>query len=276
MQLYIRHETLYRYGEPVQHSIQNLRLTPRREPGQRTLSWQIVAPGRCKEQIDAHGNVVHLLTLDELHREVRIVVAGIVETDDGNRQELQDAGPLSPLAYLGETRLTQASEAIRGFAQEFLAPGVERSVALLGLAAAVSDLVGYEPGTTDVTDTAAGIFERRKGVCQDHAHVFIACCRSLGIPARYVSGYLYAGDPSRPDFRGSVASHAWVDAWLGETGGWLSIDVTNRSLANGRHCRVALGRDYLDACPVRGVRRGGGVENMHVDVSVSAQQQQQQ
>lgn len=278
MQLHIRHETLYRYGEPVKHSIQNLRLTPRREPGQRALSWQIVAPGKRSSQVDAHGNVVHLLTLDEPHREIRIVVAGVVETDDGNRHALRDAGPLSPLAYLSDTTLTQSSEPIRAFAKQFFPAGVERAEALLMMACAVSDLVTYEPGATEVTDVAPRVFERRRGVCQDHAHLFIACCRSLGIPARYVSGYLYAGDASRPDFRGAVASHAWVDAWLGDGAGWISIDVTNRSLANGRHCRLAVGRDYLDACPIRGVRRGGGAENMRVDVSVkaSAQQQQQQ
>lgn len=280
MQLHIRHETLYRYGEPVKHSIQHLRLTPRREKGQRALSWQIVAPGRRSAQVDAHGNVVHLLTLDEPHREIRIVVAGVVETEDANDGSVPDGGSLSPLAYLSETALTQASDAIKAFAQQFFPPppGSDRATALLQLACAVADLVNYESGSTEVTDTAARVFERGRGVCQDHAHVFLACCRSLGVPARYVSGYLYTGDSSHPDFRGHVASHAWVDVWVGEDAGWLSIDVTNRSAASGRHCRLALGRDYLDACPVRGVRRGGGIESMRVDVSVrtSAQQQQQQ
>jgi transglutaminase-like putative cysteine protease len=115
-------------------------------------------------------------------------------------------------------------------------------------------------------------FARGRGVCQDHAHVFIAGCRTAGIPARYVSGYVYSGED------GEVASHAWVDAWLGKDQGWTSIDVTHRKLANGNHCRLAVGRDYLDACPVRGVRRGGGAEEMQVAVFVatSAQSQEQQ
>jgi transglutaminase-like putative cysteine protease len=107
-------------------------------------------------------------------------------------------------------------------------------------------------------------------VCQDHAHIFIACCRASGVPARYVSGYVYTGKD------GEVASHAWVDAWLGAESGWMPIDITHQSLVGGRHCRLAVGRDYLDACPVRGVRRGGGPEEMQVAVIVAASAQQQQ
>lgn len=271
MQLHIRHETLYRYGEPVKRSVQNLRLTPRREPTQRALSWHIAMPGCHHEQIDAYGNVVHLLTLDEPHREVRILVNGVVDIDDTQGAILYEDGPLSPLTYLAETALTRADEAIGKFAARVFARAEgDRQSQLLRLAEAVCDAVQYEQGATDVHEPAASAFARGKGVCQDHAHVFISCCRSVGIPARYVSGYLYAGKD------GEVASHAWVDAWLGdERNGWLSIDVTHRTLAGGRHCRLAVGRDYMDACPVRGVRRGGGHEEMFVAVSVTASRQQQ-
>jgi len=118
------------------------------------------------------------------------------------------------------------------------------------------------PGTTSVEDSAAQAFARGQGVCQDQAHVFIACCRAAGIPARYVSGYLCSVDGSES------ASHAWVDAWLEDSQGWLSIDVTHLEPMGEKHCRLAVGRDYLDAAPVRGVRRGGGHEVM--DVSVAA------
>jgi transglutaminase-like putative cysteine protease len=267
MQLNIRHETVYRYGEPVKRSIQNLRLTPRRDPMQRALSWSISAPGRQHMQIDAYDNVVHLLTFDEPHREIRILVSGVVETQDAEGV-LPDEGRLSPLAYLAETPLTVADQAIASFAARRLSPTGDRRTQLLRLAEAVCDLVQYEKGVSDVHDSAAVAFARGKGVCQDHAHVFIACCRSAGIPARYVSGYFYAGDLQQ------VASHAWVDAWLGPGQGWISIDVTHRALADGRHCRLAVGRDYMDACPVRGVRRGGGPETMEVAVSVAASMQQ--
>jgi transglutaminase-like putative cysteine protease len=267
MQLHIRHETWYRYGEPVKRSVQNLRLTPRRDPVQRALSWSISAPGRQHMQIDAYDNVVHLLTFDEPHREIRIVVNGIVETQEGDGL-LPDEGRLSPLAYLAATPLTRADDAIAALAQHRLSTEGNRRAELLQLAASICDSVQYEKGATDVHDTAALAFARRKGVCQDHAHVFIACCRSMGIPARYVSGYVYAGDANE------VASHAWVDAWLGSSLGWISIDVTHQGLAGPRHCRLAVGRDYMDACPVRGVRRGGGSEHMEVAVSVATSAQQ--
>jgi transglutaminase-like putative cysteine protease len=269
MQLHIRHETLYRYGEPVKRSVQNLRLTPRREAIQRALSWDIAAPGRQHAQIDAYGNVVHLLTLDEPHREIRIVVNGVVETQDEEGPMLADDGKLSPLAYVAETTLTRADEALTKFAAQRIAANGDRQSTFIKLAEAVCEEVQYETGATDVHESAVKAFARGKGVCQDHAHIFIACCRTAGVPARYVSGYVYTGKD------GEVASHAWVDVWLGsELGGWMPIDVTHRMLTAGKHCRLAVGRDYLDACPVRGVRRGGGAEEMHVAVSVATSAQQ--
>lgn len=269
MQLHIRHETTYRYGEPVKRSVQNLRLTPRRDPVQRALNWSISAPGRQHEQIDAYGNVVHLLTLDEPHREIRIVVSGIVETYEAEGETLPNDGKLSPLAYLAQTNLTRSDAALYAFAHRSLPRTPDRRSDLLALAHAVSDAVQYERGATDVHEAAAHAFARGKGVCQDHAHVFVAACRAAGIPARYVSGYLYTGKSDE------VASHAWADAWLGPDEGWIAIDITHRALAGARHCRLAVGRDYLDACPVRGVRRGGGTEEMEVAVVIAASAQQQ-
>jgi len=267
MRLHITHETHYAYSEPVKRSVQNLRLTPRQETSQRALNWTITAPGKQHAQVDAHGNVVHLLTLDQPHREIRILVTGTVETDDNRCSELHDQGSLSPLAYLASTALTRPDQALATFAHgQYLQQG-DREAALLKLASHVCDHIEYIPGVTDVHESAAQAFERRKGVCQDHAHVFVTCCRASGVPARYVSGYLYIGNGSE------VASHAWADAWLGPERGWLGIDVTNRTLVTGNHCRLAVGRDYLEACPVRGVRRGGGQEAMRVEVSINASQQ---
>jgi transglutaminase-like putative cysteine protease len=271
MQLHIRHETLYRYGEPVKRSVQNLRLTPRSDPVQRVLSWNIAAPGRQSAQIDAYGNVVHLLTLDEPHREIRINVTGVVETQDEG-SILPQEGRLSPLAYLAPTMLTRADEAIVSFVHE-CNPSQDHHdprSALTKLAAAVCNAVDYQQGATDVHDSAVNAFARGRGVCQDQAHVFIACCRTAGIPARYVSGYVYTGK------EGDVASHAWVDAWLAREQCWMSIDVTHGTPTGANHCRLAVGRDYLDACPVRGVRRGGGSEQMEVLVRVAPVAQQSQ
>jgi transglutaminase-like putative cysteine protease len=268
MQLHIRHETFYRYGEPVKRSVQNLRLTPRRDPMQRAISWNMSTPGRCRSQVDAYGNIVHLLTLDEPHREIRIVVNGVVEIDDVGQMPLPEEGKLSPFAFLAETPLTRPDEAIADFARVRLHRRGELRAELLTLAEAVCEEVRYEKGATDVHESAARAFARGAGVCQDHSHIYIACCRSAGIPARYVSGYFYVGKEDE------IASHAWVDVWTGQEQGWMSIDVTHCMPTDGRHCRLAVGRDYLDACPVRGVRRGGGAEEMHVAVSVAASMQQ--
>lgn len=268
MQLHIRHETVYRYGEPVKRSVQNLRLTPRRDPIQRPLSWNITAPGRHNAQIDAYGNVVHLLTLDEPHREIRILVNGVVETQDTEGEPMLDESKISPLAFLAETPLTRADEAIETFAAKYLPRAGDRKRHLLDLTHAVCNAVQYEAGATDVNEPAARAFSRGKGVCQDQTHVFLASCRAAGVPARYVSGYVYTGD------KNAVTSHAWVDAWLGQDVGWVAIDVSHRTFAGGRHCRLAVGRDYLDACPVRGVRRGGGPEEMKVAVVVATSAQQ--
>ena len=119
----------------------------------------------------------------------------------------------------------------------------------------------YTPGVTEVDTSAAQAFAKRAGVCQDHTHAFLACARSLGIPARYVSGYLYSENSEH------LSSHAWAEAWLDDA--WYSFDVTNQLARPERHLKLAVGLDYLDACPVRGMRRGGGFEQMHAKVLVS-------
>jgi transglutaminase-like putative cysteine protease len=265
MQLRILHRTAYRYDEPVKYTAQVLRLTPRREGRQRVLGWSMQAPGRRSEQIDAHGNVTHLLTVEDPHKEIEIVVSGDVEVG-GEGELLPHEGPLSPLAYLFATPLTVADEAIVALSKEYLGGTEPLADRLYGLAGGVGERVRYQKGSTGVEDSAAAALSRGEGVCQDQSHVFIACCRAAGIATRYVSGYLYSGNG---DSGGTAASHAWVDAWIPESKAWLGIDVTQREPTGVTHCRLAVGRDYLDAAPVRGVRRGGGHEKMDVDVLVS-------
>ena len=267
MQLHIRHETRYHYERPVKYSVQSLHLTPRRDSGQRALNWNITAPGRRLEQVDAYGNISHLLTIEEPHRDIQIVVHGVVETAD--TESRQEDGPLSPLAYLAPTKLTIPTDDLKAFAQQAMDNSSDPGARAQRLAEAVVDAVRYKPGTSDVQDTAAAAFQSGEGVCQDHAHVYIASARSVGMPARYVSGYLFTGDTS------DAASHAWVDVWLGAEIGWKSIDVTHKRPAVRTYCRLAVGRDYLDAAPVRGVRQGGGGEKMQASVVVAESAQQQ-
>jgi transglutaminase-like putative cysteine protease len=274
MLLHIRHETLYTYDRPVHHSVQSLRLTPRRERQQRTLGWQTSAPGRRSEQVDAHGNITQLLTVEQSHSEIRIVVSGTVDLLDEGPM-IHERGPISPVAYVSATALTSADARIRELGERHLrAPPPSPSAAqVTGLAAAVRTAMAYRPGVTTVSDTAISALARGEGVCQDQTHVFIAACRAAGVPARYVSGYLHAGTGN------DIASHAWADVWMEEQGAWYGIDVTHAAPVGPGHCRLAVGRDYLDAAPVRGVRRGGGEETLAVNVQLatepSAQQQQQ-
>jgi transglutaminase-like putative cysteine protease len=266
MQLRIHHRTRYHYEEPVKYTAQMLRLTPRREGSQSILSWSMRAPGRRTEQVDAHGNVTHLLTLEEPHRDIEIDVRGVVEMK-GDEEFVRFDGTLSPLAYLAPTPLTVASPQMLELARSHFTGGTLRE-RLYHLASGVHQAVRYTSGTTSVEDSAAVVFERGQGVCQDQAHVFVACCRAAGIPARYVSGYLCSVDGT------DSASHAWVDAWLEDAQGWLGIDVTHLGPRGAKHCRLAVGRDYLDAAPVRGVRRGGGQEVMDVSVAATSSGEQ--
>src|SRR5579863_8351050 len=268
MQLHIRHVTRYRYERPVKYSVQSLHLTPRRDLSQRALSWHITAPGRRLEQVDAYGNISHLLTIEEPHREIQIVVHGVVETAD--TESRQDDGPLSPLAFLAPTKLTAPDDELKAFALGVVNKTTDPKARAEALAEAVSGAVRYKSGTSDVADSAAVAFKAGEGVCQDHAHVYLASARSVGMPARYVSGYLYTGDAS------DAASHAWVDVWLGADIGWRSMDVTHKRPAVRTYCRLAVGRDYLDAAPVRGVRHGGGGEKMEANVLVAESASQQQ
>jgi transglutaminase-like putative cysteine protease len=263
MMLAIRHETVYHYTEPVRYTIQNLRLTPRAEPHQRTLAWTISTPGRISPFLDAFVNPGHMLTVTVPHDHVKIIVEGIVDVLPLDRGRLIDNGELSPLVFTVPTPLTQPDEAIREFAHMALAHGAD-SADLISLAAAINEAVSYETGATAVTSTAAEALRLGRGVCQDHAHLFLACCHALNRPARYVSGYIDTGSTD------TAESHAWVDVWVEEIGfcGWVSIDVTHATFQDTGLCRLAVGRDYDSAGPVRGVRRGGGIESLSVDVSV--------
>lgn len=263
MQLSIRHETVYSYTSPLRYTIQQLRLSPRIEPHQRILSWHIATPGRRHEFIDAFDNIGHMLTITGEHSEVRIVADGVVDVSALDRGRLTAKDTLSPLVFTMPTRLTEATPAVIEFALKHL-PQRARSGDLLALAEAVHATVAYQSGATAVTTTADDALRLGRGVCQDHAHLFLACCHVRRIPARYVSGYIDPGDTAHAE------SHAWIDAWVEEVdfSGWISIDVTHARFADESHCRLAIGRDYESAAPVRGVRHGGGLESLSVEVDV--------
>jgi transglutaminase-like putative cysteine protease len=261
MQLTIEHRTSYQYDEMVNYTIQQLRLTPQEHFGQRVIRWEIKVNGQLQRFDDAFGNVTHTLVLDRPHDRINIVAHGEVETEQAyNALD----GTLPVQVYLRETPLTRLSNALSGFAHEF-----HDTNRLEAMIAAIVEKVPYNKGITNAKTSAAEAFELQGGVCQDHAHIFIACCRSLGLPARYVSGYLFTQDGSL------MESHGWADVWLGEQG-WQSFDVSNQCRTTGVHIRLAHGLDYRDAGPVSGMRLGGGLENMGVSVLVNQSGQGQQ
>ncbi|WP_431264571.1 transglutaminase family protein [Roseateles chitinivorans] len=271
MHLHISHETVYAYDSPVARSTQYLRLTPRPTRGLRVLHWALELPSPASACKDAFGNTMHVLSLDGPRRDIVLRAVGEVDTDDAPPTPDPEEELPSPL-FLRDSPLTRADDQLRQFAAGFSdAAKADAHGALLALMAAIGERMPYVRGYTDAATPAAEAFETGHGVCQDHAQVFVCCARLLGLPARYVSGYLAT------DFE-HVASHAWAEVRLppadgaapahGMAGGWLGYDISNQCLADGRYVKLATGADYLDACPVRGVRTGGGMETMRAEVLV--------
>jgi transglutaminase-like putative cysteine protease len=264
MRISIEHTTRYVYEEPVRYSAQYLRLIPASNARQQVVDWRLDAPAPSTEFIDGYDNITHLLTINDPACEIVIRSAGTVETSSA-RDEPHEDSKVSPLVFLRSTPLTRAEGDLTEFAESYRRRTVSVS-ALRELSEAVHARLPFKPGVTDTHWTASEAFNAGFGVCQDHAHVFLACCRHLCIPARYVSGYLYL--PTTSD--SPVASHAWVEAWVVDR--WRSFDITNQQPAGERHIRLAIGADYLEASPVRGVRSGGGNEQMIAGAIIGADQ----
>jgi transglutaminase-like putative cysteine protease len=269
MLISIRHITRYAYAEPVSYTIHSLRLTPLSFTGQRVVDWRVNAEGFGSplQFKDGFGNIVHLCTSNTPHQEVAIEAAGTVETADcsGVVAGLPEGTPCR--VFLRQTPQTRPDAAIGELASSIA--GKDTLDRLHALAAAVRDRVAYEPGMTDVHTGAAEALADGKGVCQDHAHIFIAAARALGVPARYVTGYLMLEDLTRAD-----AHHAWAEAWADGLG-WVGFDVTNRICPTERYVRLACGLDASYAAPVTGSRRGGLSEQLSVAVDVAEQSAQQ-
>ena len=271
MYLAIRHTTTYRFAGPVAHGIQRLRLTPKETQGQRILDWKMSYQG-AREQFsydDQNFNHVTLVAVEEGTREVVVSCTGNVQTEDQAGVIGRHAGHLPLWAFLGRTRLTEPGPKIKQ-----LIASVERSEegmvpTLHNLSAAIRQKVDYHIGGTGVDTTAEEAVAAGHGVCQDHAHIFIAAARSLEIPARYVSGYLMMND--RID---QEATHAWAEAWV-QGLGWVGFDISNEISPDPRYVRVATGRDYRDAAPITGVSFGSMTEDLSVEVAVEQQSMEQ-
>jgi transglutaminase-like putative cysteine protease len=273
MLIRVEHATAYSYSEPLLSSTQYLRMTPLSGRTQTVESWKLSCPGAVTTAWqDQYGNLCHTLTVAEPVSELEIKVCGLVRTRDTNGVVKIALSELPSDIYLRDTPYTVASGPIRDFATRFQERRKDDPIEMLHeVMIAIADAVEYRKGETHVHTTGAEALEQGTGVCQDHAHIFCAVCRTLGVPARYVSGYLTHG----AGHEAHASSHAWAEAFV-DFLGWIGFDPTNRACATDAYVRTAVGLDYAEAGPVRGVRSGGGTETMRVTVSFPGQQQQVQ
>ncbi len=263
LHLNIEHHTQLSFDDSVDYTIQQLHLTPLDGFGQKVKRWEIRVNGELRAHADTYGNLEHTLVVDGPHRSINITATGEVETGVDVPPQ-PDVLPIQ--VYLRYTPLTMADHRIRAFAKLYAPTTAKLDDAVLtNLMFGIRDCVAYRKGKGATSASAADALAAGEGSCHDYAHIFIACCRSLGIPARFVSGYLFSTATGR------LESHAWADAWV-EGEGWLSFDVCNGQRANGIHVRLATGLDYRDACPVSGVAHGA-TEAMSLSVQVQQAQQ---
>jgi transglutaminase-like putative cysteine protease len=283
----VSHRTVYRYSQPVSVSHHLLHLTPRPTPFQGCSGTAIEmtpAPTVRASDVDYFGNPTTFVTVQQSHRELVLHASSVVEVRARTAPVPGSALPWEEIArHLARDRSPEALEAA-----EFTFPS--RYVPLapeLGAYAAASFPVGrgaleaaldltrrihrdfrYDPGATTLATSVAEAFAMRRGVCQDFAHIQIACLRALGLPARYVSGYLLTRPAAGQErLVGADASHAWASTWL-PGHGWLDLDPTNDAVVGAEHVTLAWGRDYGDVSPVSGVMFGGGAHEVQVSVDV--------
>ncbi|MGQ0676937.1 MAG: transglutaminase family protein [Rhodospirillales bacterium] len=267
MRIEVTHRTHFRFAGPSSLSMHQCRLTPMPGAGQRIVNWDIRVPGRPRDWIDGYGNTVRAFAVAGAHEEVEIVAHGVFEWPEGGGAFLShdDPEPLPPLYWLRNHGLARHDQAIRDFVADLepRAAAADARIELLhDLMKRISGRVKYAVGATDIEVGAGVALRRGAGVCQDHAHLFAACCRALGIPARYVSGYLRVHDELR-----GPASHAWAEAFVPSLG-FVGFDPANGICPTGEYLKLAVGLDYREAAPVTGRRLGGGEARMEVEVEV--------
>ena len=271
MRLAIRHTTHYRFARPVVHAIQRLRLTPKTTQGQEIVDWDMRFDNAEKQFAyeDQHRNLTTLIAMTPGAEEVTVTCSGTVDTHDFAGVIGRHAGHLPLWSFRGQTALTKPGAGMRALVRDVRKDGRGALEMLHALSARIRDKVAYQTGATGVDTSAEDAWSIGCGVCQDHAHLFIGTARALGIPARYVSGYLMMDD--RID---QEATHAWAEAHVDDLG-WVGFDVSNGISPDQRYVRVATGRDYRDAAPVTGVSIGSATEDLVVSVSVEQTQAQQ-
>ena len=265
MRLRIQHTTTYRYEPAATGVIQILRLTPGSHDGQYVAEWQIdiSTDSRLDMHEDAFGNVTHVMTHGAIEN-LTITVGGLIETHDTGGVLRGTDERFPPSLFLRSTALTAVNPAMENFARELRAESEEDALGFLHtLMTQISEHMTFDVDPTNSGTSAIEAFGLKRGVCQDYAHIFIACARSGGVPARFVSGHFLRSD----DTVNEAAGHAWAEAFVPDLG-WVGFDPANCICTSEAHARVAIGLDYLGAAPVRGTRYGGGNETLTVSVKV--------
>jgi transglutaminase-like putative cysteine protease len=278
MKLRVHHRTEYVYPQPAHHNNNELRLQPLHNAWQkrRFHLLRVLPSARLNRYADFYANGVHHFEVEEAHQRLIIEVDSVVETQNRYSGDLPLGVSLSSITedtcernechmFLQESRYVRIPPEIWRAAID--ARGDEDDVFLIArnLIAFVHRRSKYVPGVTNVSTRSDQFFESMQGVCQDYTHLALALCRSLKIPARYVSGYLY--DPTRREMRGAHASHAWIEVFIPGFG-WHAMDPTNDLLADDHYIAIATGRDYDDVAPVKGAYYGGGSPQLNVLVHV--------
>jgi transglutaminase-like putative cysteine protease len=283
------HETHYGYESPVVLSQQLLHLTPRVVEGQRLEAHTIdvqPAPSETATRDDYFGNPVRQFMIAAPHAALTVrahstveVLAPAAPAAAGPWEALRDrlrtspsadgAGlSLEPMEFLYESPHVEFSRDLAAYAEPSFAPGRELVDAALDLMRRIHAEFTFDPKATSVSTPLREVLAKRRGVCQDFAHFMAGCLRMLGLPARYVSGYILTRPPpGRPRLVGADASHAWVSVWTGA--GWLDIDPTNNMRVGDQHIALGWGRDFSDVTPMRGVILGGGEQTLAVRVTVT-------
>lgn len=271
MRLTVRHATSYAYEPPADRCALRLRLYPPSFDSQRVLSWKVSVNAQAVPPLlsTASGDREAIWTCLGGAAEVTVVAEGEIETGDtaGVVRGLKET--VRPQVFLRTTPLTEADAKIQA-----LAAGIAAGKPLdrmHGLFNTVAEAIAYKPGTTSAHTTAAQALKAGKGVCQDHAHVFISAARTMGVPARYVVGYLFGEDGK------TTETHAWAEAFVPEIG-WVGFDPANRLCPTDRYVRLACGLDAADAAPIRGNVSGASQERLSasVDIAQAAGQSQSQ
>ncbi|HEV2010975.1 MAG TPA: transglutaminase family protein, partial [Candidatus Limnocylindria bacterium] len=255
MKIFVEHRTSLEYSADVVESVMDARLGPRTDEHQRWGAFELkVSPSAAiRRYADGFGNVAHLITVAKPHRTIDVVMRGEIETTLADPFQPPRARPtaLAPghaADYLGPSPLVPRVAELDTTAAPIAGAGEAPFEIVQKLMHVVFERFDYRSDVTTVATTVPDVLAHRTGVCQDFAHVLIGLCRTVGIPARYVSGYILAGSDRAAPKRGAGASHAWVEAFT-PTHGWRGFDPTNDLMASEHHVKMAVGRDYRDVPP---------------------------